>query len=107
MLNSVAGNWPNGSTASHWLSSKNPGPGCYSVAHLDRLGRHDEAEECLRKALEVDPDYDEAHYNLGYNYKKEGKFALAEKHLRRAIEIDPKYAQAYAELGALLLRGEE
>ena len=71
---------------------------------LDRLGRHDEAEECLRKALEVDPDYDEAHYNLGYNYKKEGKFALAEKHLRRAIEIDPKYAQAYAELGALLLR---
>ena len=69
---------------------------------LDRLGRHDEAEECLRKALEVDPDYDEAHYNLGYNYKKEGKFALAEKHLRRAIEIDPKYALAYAELGELL-----
>ena len=69
---------------------------------LDRLGRHDEAEECLRNALKVDPDYDEAHYNLGYNYKKEGKFALAEKHLRRAIEIDPKYAIAYAELGALL-----
>lgn len=69
---------------------------------LDRLGRHDEAEECLRKALEVDPDYDEAHYNLGYNYREEGKFALAEKHLRRAIEIDPKYALAYAELGALL-----
>ena len=69
---------------------------------LDRLERHDEAEECLRKALEVDPDYSEAHYNLGYNYRNEGKFALAEKHLRRAIEIDPKYALAYAELGALL-----
>jgi len=69
---------------------------------LDRLGRHDEAEECVRKALEVDPDYEEAHYNVGYNYRHEGKLALAEKHLRRAIEIDPQYALAYAELGALL-----
>ena len=69
---------------------------------LDRLGRHDEAEECLRKALKVDPDYDEAHYNLGYIYRWKGKFALAEKHLRRAIEIDPKYALACAELGQLL-----
>ena len=69
---------------------------------LDRLRRHDEAKECLRKALKVDPDYEEAHYNLGYSYRKKGKFALAEKHLRRAIEIDPKYALAYAELGQLL-----
>ena len=69
---------------------------------LDRLGRHDEAEECLRKALEVDPDFAEAHYNLGYNYRTEGNFTLAEKHFRRAIELDPKYALAYAELGALL-----
>lgn len=70
---------------------------------LDRLGRQDEAEECLRKALKVDPDNDEAHYNLGCIYRMEGKFALAEKHLRRAIEIDPKYALAHGELGALLL----
>ena len=69
---------------------------------LARLGRPDEAKECLRKALKVDPDYEEAHYNLGYNYRKEGKFARAEKYLRRAIESDPKYALAYAELGALL-----
>jgi tetratricopeptide (TPR) repeat protein len=71
---------------------------------LGRLGRHDEAEECLRKALKVDPDDDEAHYNLGCVYRMKGKFARAEKHLRRAIEIDPKYALAYAELGALLVK---
>ena len=71
---------------------------------LDRLRRHDEAEECLRKALKVDPDYEEAHYNLGYIYRAKGKFALAEKHLRRAIEIDPKYGIAYAELGQLLAK---
>ncbi|HEU4507716.1 MAG TPA: tetratricopeptide repeat protein [Pyrinomonadaceae bacterium] len=70
---------------------------------LDRQGRHDEAEECLRKALKVDPDYDEAHYNLGYIYRAKGKLALAEKHLRRAIEIDPNYGLAYAELGQLLM----
>ena len=69
---------------------------------LDRLKRHDEAEECLRKALKVDPDYEEAHYNLGYIYRTKGKLALAEKHLRRAIEIDPKYELAFAELGQLL-----
>lgn len=69
---------------------------------LDHLGRHAEAEECLRKALKVDPDYDEAQYNLGCSFRAKGKFGLAEKHLKRAIEIDPKYALAYAELGALL-----
>jgi tetratricopeptide (TPR) repeat protein len=74
---------------------------------LDRLKRHDEAEECLRKALKVDPDYDEAHYNLGYIYSGKGKFALAEKHLKRAIEIDPKYVLAYRELGSLLLRQKD
>ena len=69
---------------------------------LDRQGRDDKVEECLQKAHKVDPDYEEAHYNLGYAYKQTGKFALAEKHLRRAIELDPKYARAYAELGALV-----
>src|ERR1700682_6370856 len=47
-----------------------------------RRKRNDEAEECLRKALKVDPDYEEAHYHLGYIYRLKGKFKLAEKHLR-------------------------
>ena len=69
---------------------------------LGRLKRNEEAEECLRKALKVDPNYEEAHYNLGYIYRLNGKAKLAEKHLRRAIEIDRKYSLAYAELGQLL-----
>jgi len=69
---------------------------------LARRKRNDEAEECLRKALKVDPDYEEAHYNLGCIYRRKGKAKPAEKHLRRAIEIDRKYSLAYAELGHLL-----
>jgi len=60
-----------------WLSARTSEP-------------NEEAEECLRKALKVDPDYEEAHYNLGYIYRLKGKSNLAEKHLRRAIEIDRK-----------------
>jgi tetratricopeptide (TPR) repeat protein len=69
---------------------------------LDRRGRHAEAVACLRKALKIDPDYEEAHYNLGYWYRSKGKLTLAEKHLKRAIEIDPRYARAYGELGQLV-----
>ncbi len=72
---------------------------------LGRLKRNEEAEQCLHKALKVDPDYEEAHYNLGCIYRWNGKSKLAEKHLRRAIEIDRKYSLAYAELGQLLSSG--
>jgi protein O-GlcNAc transferase len=70
-----------------------------AVSHLDR---NDAAEECLRKALEINPAHEEAHYNLGFLYKANGEFALAETHLKRALEIDPKYVLAYAELGQML-----
>jgi tetratricopeptide (TPR) repeat protein len=69
---------------------------------LSQLERNDEAAECLRKALETDPDNEEAHYNLGRIYKITGKPDIAEKHLKQAIQINPKYTWPYAELGQLL-----
>jgi tetratricopeptide (TPR) repeat protein len=67
-----------------------------------RQGRFDKEKAYYRAALRLEPDNEEAHYNLGACYKHERQLGRAERHLRRAIEIDPKYAIAYAELGAVL-----
>jgi protein O-GlcNAc transferase len=69
---------------------------------LSALERNDEAEECLLKALKLDPDNEETHHHLGRVYKAKGQFDTAEKQFKRAIEINPKYVFAYAELGELL-----
>ena len=68
----------------------------YQLARLDRL---DESTEVLLRAIELEPDFDEAHYNLGANaiYRKD--WEQAEHHLRRAIELDPEYGIAHGHLG--------
>ena len=74
---------------------------------LRSLERTDEAEECFREALELEPDNEEVHLNLGRVYIEKGEFTLAEKHLKRAIELDQNYALAYAFLGELLSKPKE
>lgn len=71
---------------------------------LGHLEQNDEAEECLRRALELDPDNDEIYSNFGLIYRKKGQHDAAEKYFKRAIEIDPKNSFAHAELGSLLSR---
>jgi tetratricopeptide (TPR) repeat protein len=70
---------------------------------LDELGRHDESLWWLRHTLVVDPDYEEAHYNLGCIDARRGDLDAAEQGFRRAIELDPEYADAHFQLGDLLL----
>ena len=60
----------------------------------------------LRKALEIDPDYMEAHNNLGARYMALNRFEDAAAEFHRAIELDPAAEKAFANLaGALLLLG--
>ncbi|HXN46205.1 MAG TPA: tetratricopeptide repeat protein [Bryobacteraceae bacterium] len=62
----------------------------------------------LRKALEIDPDYMEAHNNLGARYMALHRFEDAAAEFRRATELDPAAEKAFANLaGALLLLGRD
>ena len=68
---------------------------------LDKLGRHDDALHWLLQALVIDPNYEEAHYNLGWVLERTDKDGAIVR-FRRAVEIDPDYQIAHARLGALL-----
>jgi hypothetical protein len=51
-------------------------------------GRHDQAELCYRRSLQLKPSR-EAHHNLGYVLTERGAFAQAIRHYRAAIALAP------------------
>jgi tetratricopeptide (TPR) repeat protein len=65
-------------------------------------GRYAEAVEHYRRALEINPDSAEAHYNLGNALALQGKYAEAIKHFRKALQIRPDDAKARQSLNAAL-----
>ena len=65
-------------------------------------GQLDEAIAQYRKALEIKPDYAEAHYNLGIALAGRGQIDEAIDHYRKALEIKPDYAKAHYNLGVAL-----
>ena len=65
-------------------------------------GKLDEAVACYRRALELKPDYAEAHDNLGNALKDQGKLDEAVACYRRALELKPDYAEAHNNLGNAL-----
>ena len=70
-------------------------------------GQVDEAIAHYRKALEIKPDYAEAHNNLGNALAGRGQVDEAIAHYRKALEIKPDYAEAHYNLGnALAGRGQ-
>jgi tetratricopeptide (TPR) repeat protein len=80
-------------------------PGCVLLANaIGHLHRRDEALQWLRRALTIDPRYEEAYFNLGCAADRDGNAAEAIDYLSRAIEIDPEYALAHARLGEVFCR---
>jgi len=74
------------------------------LAHaLRRQNRYAESADCLRAALAIDANDEEAHYNLGCHLRFEGQLDAAIDHLQRASDIDADYAAAHAELGFALM----
>jgi protein O-mannosyl-transferase len=69
---------------------------------LYNTGRKDEALAHYRKALEIKPDFAEAHFNLGVLLADRGRMDEALAHYRKALEIKPGLAEARINLGILL-----
>ena len=69
---------------------------------FDEKKDYKNAEKCYRKSLEFDPDYAEAHNNLGVLLKYLGRYDEAEEEYREAIRADPDLALAHYNLGILL-----
>ena len=67
-----------------------------------RAGRLPEAEAGYRRALELKPDFAEAHNNLGLTLQAQGRLAEAEASYRRVLELQPDWADTHNNLGVTL-----
>jgi tetratricopeptide (TPR) repeat protein len=73
-----------------WLADNNLG-----IVEVDS-GRVAEARAEFVRALELNPDYAEAHFNLGLLLRHEtGGLPAAADHFARAVQISPRYADAH------------
>jgi tetratricopeptide (TPR) repeat protein len=69
-----------------------------------KLGKLSKAEELLREAIKINPDYAEAHVILGFLLVSLGRYTEAEKEYKEAIKINPDYAEAHFRLGELYVK---
>lgn len=72
-------------------------------AKLAEAGALDEGAVELQKAIAIDPDFSEAHGNLGATYVHMGRYEDAAGELRRAIALDPASSHHHANLAIALL----
>jgi len=94
-----------------WMSSK-PAPNSpeanaaalnlqMGVGYMQQ-GRLDVALEKLKKALELNDNYAEAHNAIAVLYEESGENPLAGQHFKRAVDIDPNYTLARLNYGRFL-----
>lgn len=70
-------------------------------------GNSVDAVKYLKKALNIDPNYADAHFNLGVVYKETKQFELAEIHLKKAARLKPGKFNYLVELGETYFRQAE
>ncbi len=72
-------------------------------AALNRIGRHSEAADALRKAIQRNRKSADAYYNLGIAQKHLKQTSMAVSAYKEAIRIDPQMAEAHQNLGNVYL----
>jgi tetratricopeptide (TPR) repeat protein len=65
-------------------------------------GNQDAAAACFNSAIERDPSFSAAHYNLGNIHKDRGRLAEADACYKRAIALNPGFIEARNNLGTVL-----
>ena len=60
------------------------------------------AEDLYNKVIKIDPNYKDAHYNLGIMFQSLGSHQKAITSYEKTIEIDPNYKDAHNNLGIIL-----
>ena len=68
------------------------------------LSGSSEAIAATSQALAIDPDYAQAHNNLGLLYQDKNLLDESARELQRALIIEPGYARAHNNFGVTLLR---
>ena len=79
-------------------------PGIYlnlGVA-LMAVDKIDESIDNFSRAIQIKPDFAEAHNNMGIALEKHGKLTEAISHYREALRIKPDYAEAHNNMGIAL-----
>ncbi|MGD1083141.1 MAG: tetratricopeptide repeat protein [Verrucomicrobiota bacterium] len=72
-----------------------------------KSGKAEEAIAQYQTALQLDPGYAEAHYDLGNALRQKGGLDLAITQYHAALQIKPDYTEAHNNLGnALLAKGD-
>ena len=62
------------------------------------------AKNLMTRALQIDPNCDRAHYQLGVIARVEGDMERAERHFREAVRVNPRHLEANQELRLIEMR---
>jgi tetratricopeptide (TPR) repeat protein len=65
-------------------------------------GKMEEAEKHYKKAIEINPKFEDSHYNYAILLNELNRKTEAEEQYKKAIELNPKYAGAYNNYAFLL-----
>jgi len=69
-----------------------------------RTGEPDEGERLLKSAIDLDPEYADAYFNLGMMLRNSCRFDEAESLYRKALELDPLHYKALSSLAFILTK---
>jgi tetratricopeptide (TPR) repeat protein len=84
-----------------------PWPDVNMATLLVKLGRLDGVENTLREALQFDPKFPRAHYQLGLLFEKQANNREAIEELLQAVHFDPTFDQPFYAMGRIYQRTGE